>query len=91
MRRLDEQAMKCEGLEVHRRVHEARALEQGDEAGRDRQRLTVAERPDARERGAGEEDVAERAGMDDETASAHADTRLRGAVPVLRALQRGAT
>ena len=44
-----------------------------------------------RERGTSEEHVAERAGMDDEAAPAHADTRLRGAVPLTRALQRGAT
>jgi len=83
--------MQPETLEVHDRVHRTRSFEQGHETGRDGERRTVAERPEVRERGAGEEHIAKRTGMDDEAAPAHADTRPRGEVPLTRVIQRGAT
>ncbi len=89
--RFDEQPMEREGLEVQGRVDQARGFEQCHETGRDGQRRAVAQRPEVGQRGAGEEDVPERARMDDEAPPAHADTRLLGAVPVIRAFQRGAT
>ena len=80
--RLHEETMERQGFEVKGRVHHARGLEQSARAARrDGERRAIAERPEVRERGTSEEHVAERAGMDDEAAPAHADTRLRARSP----------
>src|SRR4029450_6661707 len=92
--RLHEEPMKSEALEVARLVHEAGPREEGHEAGRDGQRRAEAERAQVRERGPGEQHVAEGARMDDQTVwqavRGHAGARLRGARPGRPARQRGA-